>query len=89
MYLVTVSAHTVVALHALTAFLSAGTAVIAVALVDKLALSLATHGPKVALLSPLTAVLVTVGLALTLAAEATATALLPALAAVVAVVFQV
>lgn len=85
----TVPAHTVVTFHALGAFPSAGTTVVMVALVDKLAFSLAAHGPKVTRLSPLAAVLVAVGLTLALAAEATTAAFVPALAAVLGIVYQV
>jgi hypothetical protein len=88
-HLVAVSTHAHVALHALRTFLPASSAVLAVALVDELAFSLAAHGSEVAPISPLTAVLVRAALALALAAEAAAAALLPAFPAVVAVVLQV
>ena len=89
LHLVAVSAHAHVALHALRTFLPASSAVLSVALVDELAFSLAAYGSEVALLSPLTAMLVCAGLALALAAEASIAALLSTLPAVVAVVLQV
>lgn len=88
-HLVAVSAYAEIAPHTLRTFFPASSAIVSVALVDKLAFSLAAHGSQVALLPPPTAVLVAAGLALALATEAAAAAFLPTLPTVVVVVLQV